>query len=129
VRRDNFNRDSSSVQSAAGFVIHSGVHRSTAFISKTDHADCWHAFTYWRQQGQAAINAFVEAIIDGSDLATAESNAFHATRQDWRVTVKKTKQAFAGGDELTAWRKSGRLRSSVSAYTWRHLHARTGGES
>jgi hypothetical protein len=128
VIRDNFNRDSSSVQSAKGFVIHSGIHRSTAFISKTEHANCWFAFQYWREQGQAAVNAFIEVIIDDGELETAEANAFHATRKGWQVDVKRPKQSFAGGCELTARKDSGKLRLSVGAATWRHLHARTGGK-
>lgn len=123
--RDNFNRDSSSVKSAAGYVIHSGIHRSTAFVSIRDHADCHHAFTYWRGQGQEAINAFIEIIIDGGELETAEANAFHKTRPDWTVCKVQGAGKLSGGCELTATRKSGHLTQRASAYTWRHLHART----
>lgn len=124
VRRDNFNRDSSFVQSKAGFVIHSGIHRSTAFVSKEDHADCWFAFSYWSKQGQAAVNAFIEAIIDGGTLDTAEENAFRKSRPGWKVRKAVPKQRFAGGFELVATRGEP-LPEIQAASTWRHLHART----
>ena len=124
VIRDNFNRDSSSVQSAMGFVIHSGIHRSTAFISKTDHPDCWFAFQYWRQQGQKAINAFIEAIIDDADLDTAEANAFHATRPGWKVRNVRAAGASKSAS-LEAEKPSGKLARLEGASTWRHLHSRT----
>ena len=122
--KDNFNRDSSCVQSALGYVIHSGVHRSTAFISKADHPDSWFAFSYWRTQGQAAINGFIELIIDGAALETAEAEAFRRSRPDWHVS-RVAGTGKLGGCELVATRASGRLTQRASAYTWRHLHART----
>lgn len=125
VIRDNFNRDSSFVQSSRGFVIHSGVHRSTAFISKADHQDGYFAFQYWSRQGQVAVNAFVELIIDGADLETCESNAFHKSRPDWQVTRTKGAGKLQGAGELTARRASGLAVESVGATTWRHLHERT----
>ena len=123
-RRDNFNRESSYCQSARGFVIHSGIHRSTAFIDKEEHPDCWFAFSYWRQQGQAAVNAFITAIIDDAELDTAEANAFHVTRPGWQVRKAIPKQSFAGAGELVA-SLGDSLPRIAAAGTWRHLHART----
>lgn len=125
IRRDNFNRDCSFVESSKGFVIHSATHRSTAFISKEEHPDCWFAFTYWSKQGQAAVNAFITAIIDDSTLNAAEHAAFLAARPGWSVDHAVPKQAFAGGGTMTARKASGRGVLSIGASTWRHLHART----
>jgi hypothetical protein len=122
--RDNFNRDSSCVESAKGFVIHSAVHRSTAFVDKARHADCFFALQYWKCE-QRALNGFVEAIIDDSTLETAEANAFARSRPDWTVRKTTPKQAFGGSGELIAERQSGKLTQRAAACTWRHLHART----
>lgn len=124
IRRDNFNRDSSFVESRSGFVIHSGIHRSTAFISKEDHADAWFAFQYWSKQGQAAVNAFIEVIIDGGDLETAEQNAFRKSRPRWGVILPKS-QGTQGNRQITAKRTLRGFETRVGALTWRHLHART----
>lgn len=122
--RDNFNRDSSFVQSALGYVIHSGIHRSTAFVSLTDHADCWHAFGYWKQQGQAAINAFVEVIIDGGELETAEENAFRKSRPDWQVVLPNS-NGSQGNRQITAVKVKRGFETRVGAFTFRHLHSKT----
>lgn len=121
--RDNFNRDSSFVQSPKGFVIHSGIHRSTAFIDKKTCADCFFAFTYWKSQGQVAINAFIEVIIDGGSLETAEENAFRRTRPDWQV-IKPNSNGTQGNRQITAVCAKGGFETRVGAFTFRHLHNR-----
>ena len=124
VIRDNFNRDSSFCVSRSGFVIHSGIHRSTAFISKDECPDSWFAFQYWSKQGQQAINAFIVAIIDGASLDGAERNAFHATRKGWSVILPKS-CGTQGNFDLVAVRTRAGIQTRVGAATWRHLHART----
>ena len=123
VIRDNFNRDSSFVQSSQGFVIHSGIHRSTAFISKEEHPNGWFSFTYWKEQGQAAINGFIEATIDGYSLADCEAEAFRRSRPDWQVI--KGKSCGTQGDRSLTATRGGALQERVGAATWRWLHART----
>lgn len=125
--RDNWNRDSSFVKSHKGFVIHSGVHRSTAFIGETDHADCHFAFTYWSRQGQAAINAFIEVIIDGGSLETAEENAFRKALPAWQVIAPSAK-GTQGNRHLTAV-LPGKLETRVGAYTFRHLHSKVNSDT
>ena len=125
VIRDNFNRDSSFVESSKGYVIHSGIHRSTAFISKTDHPDCAFAFQYWKAQGQPAVNGFIESLVENThDLEAAERTAFIRSRPEW--TVREVKAAGASKSAtLEAETGSGGLRCLAGASTWRHLHART----
>ena len=124
-RRDNFNRDSSFVESSTGFVIHSAVHRSTAFVSRRDHPKGWHAFSYWKAQGQAAVNAFIEATIADCDLDECEAHAFTRTRPGWTVRRVTPKQKIGGGAELVASRPSGRLVQRAAGRTWRQLHTFT----
>lgn len=121
--RDNFNRDSSFVESKAGFVIHSGIHRSTAFIDRETCRDSHFAFTYWKEQGQLAINGYIEAVIDGASLEGCERNAFHATRKNWQVILPHGKGSQGNGN-LTAI-LPGAFETRVGAATWRHLHDRT----
>jgi hypothetical protein len=123
IRRDNFNRDSSGVKSRGGFVIHSGIHRSTAFVDAVDHAECHAALTYWRAQGQAAENGFIESIVGDTTLEDAEACAFARSRPGWHVRTVKPRQRFAGGLELVASR--GKLPEIQAAATWRQLHGKT----
>lgn len=123
-RRDNFNRDSSCVASRGGFVIHSGIHRSTAYVHPDDVPDSFFSLQYWSKQEQDALNAWIETIVDGGTLEQAEAEAFKRSRPDWKVRIAKPKQAFAGGGELIASRGD-KLPEIIAANTWRHLHART----
>jgi hypothetical protein len=125
--RDNFNRDSSACFSAVGVVIHSGVHRSTAFISATnpEFSDSYFAASYWLKQEQSAVNGFIETIIDGGSLEDAEREAFRRSRPDWSVQLPKSK-GTQGNRQFTAIAKRGGFETRVGAFTWRHLHARTG---
>lgn len=124
--RDNFNRDSSFVESRSGFVIHSGIHRSTAFISKAEHADAWHAANYWLRQEKAAINGFIESIVGDTSLEDAELCAFARSRPDWKVTRDKGTGKNAGtAGAYTASKREGKFETRVSAHTLTHLHFRT----
>jgi len=123
--RDNFNRDSGFCQSKAGFVIHSGIHRSTGFIDKEELPDAWQSFNYWRQLGQAAINGWIEASIEDCPLddceATACARALQA--QGWDVTVHGTlTNASPGIGHAT--RASGGLGVQVAGCSWRELYER-----
>lgn len=122
--RDNFNRECSFVHSRGCFIIHSGVHRSTACISKEDHPDSYFAAQYWLTQGTEARDTFITQIIGGASLEGAEERAFRAARPEWNVTLPKSK-GTQGNRALTAI-LPGKLETRVGAQTWRHLHARTG---
>lgn len=121
----NHKRDSSFCESRSGYVIHSGIHRSTAFISKVDHQDASFAFQYWSKQGQDAVNGFVESAINCEDLALWEESAFIRSRPGWTVRQVKGTGTNLGNLELIATRASGALVESQSANSWRHLHHRT----
>jgi hypothetical protein len=72
VRRDNFNRASSACRSRAGYVIHSGVHRSTAFVSDLDAVS---SLEFWKALSQSALNGWIEATVSGETLADCEHTA------------------------------------------------------
>ncbi len=117
-RKDNFNRDSSLCQSRRGYVIHSGVHRSTAFVDSTDHAESWQALTYWKGQGQPAINGFIEAIIhNNSDLEGAEKTAISRRHPEWSFTATKYR-----GNVFTAIRRIAGFETRISATSWQNLN-------
>ena len=124
-RRDNFNRECSFVHSRECFIIHSGVHRSTACISKDEHPDSYFAASYWLNAGPDARDAFITQIVGGASLEGAEARAFTASRPDWQVKAPRAKGS-QGNAHFTATR-GGRLQERVSAYTLRHLHAKTAG--
>lgn len=125
IRRDNFNRECSFVHSRDCFIIHSGVHRSTACISKDEHPDSYFAAQYWLVAGPETRDAFITQIVGGASLEGAETRAFAASRPDWQVKAPKAKGS-QGNAHFTATR-GGRLQERVSAYTLRHLHAKTAG--
>lgn len=125
LKRDNFNRECSFVASRGGFVIHSGVHRSTAYIHPDICRDTYFAAQYWLVAGPEARDAFITQIVGGASLEGAEERAFLAARPDWRLKAPKARGS-QGNAHFTATR-GGRLQERVSAYTLRHLHARTAG--
>ena len=125
VRRDNFNRDSSAIASRGGFVIHSGIHRETAFISPDDHPDSFHSLNYWRHAGQKAVNAWIVAIIDGADVESAERAAFIAARPGWKLRANEGAGKLKGAAGYTATRKRGGFETRVSAFRLVHLHHKT----
>lgn len=108
VKRDNFNRDSSACFSRSGAVIHSGVHRSTAFVSRHDALESLQAC---KALGQPALNGWIEGTIEGLELADCELNALARQFPAWRFsrvtsdkfTYLRAKQgrAIVGGRDLT----------------------------
>lgn len=126
IRRDNFNRECSFVASRGGFVIHSGVHRSTAYLHPDINRDTYFAASYWLNAGPAARDAFIVQIVGEASLADAEERAFVAARPEWTLQSPKARGS-QGNAHFTATR-GGRLQERVSAYTLRHLHARTIGK-
>lgn len=125
VRKDNFNRECSFVASRGGFVIHSAVHRSTAYLHPDINRDAYFAAQYWLVAGPEARDAFVTQIVGGAPLEAAEERAFIAARPDWKLQAPKAKGS-QGNAHFTATRGRG-LVTRVSAYTLRHLHAKTAG--
>lgn len=85
----NQNRDSSLCKSSQGYVIHSGIHRSTAFVSPTKFPDTYSGLEFWKFQGQGAINGFIETIIDGGSVKQAEFEACKRALPDWTLTQGK----------------------------------------
>ncbi len=125
VRRDNFNRECSFVASRGGFVIHSAVHRSTAYLHPDINRDAYFAAQYWLAAGPEARDAFITQIVGGAPLEAAEERAFIAARPDWKLQAPKARGS-QGNAHYTATR-GGKLQERVSAYTLRHLHAKTAG--
>jgi len=119
VSKGNFDRDSSFHFSKAGCVIHSGEHRSTAFIPA--NTELHSAFRYWIKQGQVAVNGFIVACVEGLGDVQCHENACRVSRPDWEF--KATKARF-GGLEITAT-KGGNLQSRQSAYSWLEIHHQT----
>lgn len=111
--RDNFNRDSSACKSRQGYVIHSGVHRSTAFVSLPDAIQ---SLEFWRDFG--GLNPWVEATIEGLELEDCELNAISRIWPDWTFTATKYR-----GNVYTASRGKG-LVTRVSALSWQQLQAK-----
>lgn len=125
VRRDNFNRECSFVASRGGFVIHSGVHRSTAYLHPDICRDTYFTAQYWLVAGDKERDAFITQIVGGAPLEAAEERAFLASREGWTLQAPKAKGS-QGNAHYTATRGEA-LQARVSAYTLRHLHARTAG--
>ena len=122
--KDNFNRECSAITSRGGFVVHSGVHRSTAFIHPSICGDTFFAAQYWLKQEQSAIDAFITAIVGGTSLASSERAAFVASRPGWQC--REVKAAGASKSTcLQAEKPSGRLTRLEGASTWQELHNRT----
>jgi hypothetical protein len=90
VIRDNFNRDSSCCKSRQGYVIHSGIHRSTAFVSSIDHPEGFESLEYWKAKGQAALNGWIVATIADASLEDCEKHACQALFPDWTLTRVKS---------------------------------------
>lgn len=121
--KDNFNRDSSACKSAKGYVIHSGIHRSTAFVNEVEHKETFEALEYWKAQGQAALNGFIEAIIDGGTVALAEETACKRLLPDWTLSGVASSGKGAGAI-VTASRPSGKAIERISGKDWRELAER-----
>ncbi len=119
--KTNFNRDSSFCASRRGYVIHSGIHRSTAFISAEEHNESWNALTYWKGQGQAAINGFIEAIINDSSLDEAEKTAISRKHPQFKFTATKYR-----GNVFTATLYHNGFETRISAGSWQTLNQKIG---
>jgi hypothetical protein len=122
VKRDNFNRDSSACKSRAGYVIHSGIHRSTAFVSDPEAVA---SLEYWKSQGQAGLNGWVEATIDGASLEACERNALAKLHPDYTFSrVKDTGKNKGAGFFFAA--SKGKLQSRIGAGSWQALNGNLG---
>jgi hypothetical protein len=131
-----FNKDKSSV------ICHSARHRSTFRLSanatttvfprngnpyQRPFKNCrqaFHAFLYWSNQGQSAVDAFIEAIEVDSSLETAETAAFQASRPGW--TVRRTPcHTGKGKGLLYAFNIAGGFETRVGGVTIQELHKLT----
>lgn len=92
--------------------------------NKANREAFW-AASYWFAQGQAAVDAFIEATEAGASVETANRLAFHASRPGWEAKRNKGTGSNKGQGEITARRKSGAAVESVGAFSWVWLHART----
>jgi hypothetical protein len=82
----NFNRDSSFCRSSQGFVLHSAVHRSTVFVSKLDHPECFQVCVrFFARASQPARNGFIEALVEGLDPSQARLNGIARNRKPQKV--------------------------------------------
>jgi hypothetical protein len=118
VRRDNFNRDSSACKSRAGYVIHSGIHRSTAFVSRTDAVA---SLEYWKAQG--GLNPWVEGTIEGLSLDDCELNAIVKVNPDWRFSTVKNGGACRNSQKTAILHENG-FQTILSAGSWQELNER-----
>ena len=105
------NRDSSSIKSRGGFVIHSGVHRSTAFVCGKEFPTAYASLEYWKEFGQAAENAWIVATVNGDSLETCELLALQAAFPAWKISTLLTKTC----DILTAYRQDGDFEIRLAA--------------
>lgn len=124
VRRDNFSRDSSACFARGGAVIHSGIHRSTAFIHAERHPEAFQALQYWKRN-QKSLNGFIVGLIESDSLEVAEATAFLALFPSWKLTqLGKGGNASQVGGKLVAWRYVGKLRVSCGAGCFSELVAK-----
>jgi hypothetical protein len=122
VRRDNFNRDSSFVSSRGGFVIHSGIHRSTAFVGP-EFEESFNSATFWLRQSQPAVNAWIETIIDGGEPSQAEHEACKRAFPDWNIE-KGVGKGSQGNSGVIAWRETPGGVERIGGVDWRDLYTR-----
>ena len=114
VIRDNFNRDSSAIKSRGGYVIHSGVHRSTAFVSE---AVAVASLEWSKTLGQAALNGWIEATVSEAPLEACEQTALQRAFPDWNIY-----QVNSCGNILhTANRRDGNFETRISGRDWREI--------
>lgn len=114
--RDNSNRGSSACFSEAGAVIHSGVFRSTCFISTDSPA--YAPLRYWHKQEPAAFSAWVDQIVGDASVEGADEAACRTVRPGWTFNARKRK----GFEFIQATRADGALVIHHSADSWRELH-------
>ena len=113
--KDNHNRDSSFVKSRGSYVIHSGIHRSTAFLID----DGIPAFDYWSKQGRLAVNGFIEASLNDYALSDCEHNAIAKKWPEW--TFHRVNSC--GNFIVSAYKGLG-LQTRVSALNWQDLNGK-----
>jgi len=78
----NFNRDSSFCRSSRGFVLHSAVHRSTVFVSRSEHPESFQVCVrFLARASQPACNGFIEALVEGLDPVQARANGLARRRK------------------------------------------------
>ena len=111
--RDNFNRDCSFTKSRGTYIIHSGIHRSTASLC----GEGIPAFDYWSKQGKDAVNGFIEATIGDYSLADCELNAIARKWPAWTFHHVNT----CGTYVCSAYTGIA-LQTRVSAVDWRTLN-------
>ena len=117
VIRDNHNRDSSACKSRAGYVIHSGVHRSTAFVS-LPHAVA--SLESAKALGQAALNGWIEATIDSAELSDCELTAVTRAFPDWTFSTLKNGGACRNSHKQAVKHERG-FQTIHSAGSWYDL--------
>lgn len=117
--RDNFNRDSSACFARGGFVIHSGIHRSTLFLFSPESVQ---SCRYWKSRGQKALNAFVVSFVETGSLETAERNAFLVCSKEWQLFPSPGKgNPSQRADKARAWKQSGNLKLFLSSASLQDL--------
>jgi len=114
--KDNHNRNSSFVRSRGSFVIHSGIHRETAFLID----DGIPSFDYWSKQGQCAVNGWIEASISGFALEDCEHNAIAKKWQEWtfhQVSLQNGALIYAAYSGIA-------LQTRVAGFSWKEINER-----
>lgn len=132
--------------SCQALILHSATHRCTEYHSadasstvfpkngypyqrKNQYSrDVYFAAQYWLAQSETAAQAFIEHVFDGGEIERAERAAFVADRPGWSVHRNKGTGKNRGQGEIVARRQSGACVESIGAFSWRHLHAKTGGD-
>ena len=114
VIRDNFNRDSSAIKSRDGFVIHSGVHRSTAFVSD---AEAISSLEWSKALGQPALNGWIEATISEAPLEDCEQTALQRAFPAWKFLRINS----CGNVLYTANKRDGKFETRISGRDWREI--------
>jgi hypothetical protein len=114
---DHLTRNCSFCFSVRGVVLHSGAHRSTAFIGI--ETPLFHEFRYWVKQEQEAIDGFITACVGDYCDEACHENACKKARPGW--TFKRRKSRFSG-IEISCTRPSGKLVEHFTASDWREAH-------
>lgn len=121
-------------------ILHSAAQRATLYLASdatitewgrdglitrkpnNESRNAFFAAQYWLNQGQAAVDAFIENYFNGT-LENAESAACLASRPDWNF--RRVRYQHGGGD-ISAFRERWEgAEERQSAKTWRWIHAKT----
>lgn len=114
VIRDNFNRDSSAIKSRGGYVIHSGVHRSTAFVSD---AEAVSSLEWAKELGQPALNGWIEATISEAPLEDCEQTVLQRAFPAWKFLRINS----CGNVLFSAVKTEGKFETRISGRDWREI--------